>query len=74
MSQTSFQSSSKSRSPERSTTVTASKSVVESPPIPAEPIARRAYEKFLARGCQHGFDQEDWLAAEQELIAEARET
>jgi len=74
MSQRSFRSSSKSRSHERSTTALTSKSVVESPPIPAEAIARRAYEKFMARGCQHGFDQEDWLAAEQELIAEARKT
>lgn len=34
-------------------------------------IAKRAYEKFIARGCTHGFDQQDWAAAEQELTAEA---
>jgi hypothetical protein len=35
-----------------------------------EAIAKRAYEKFLTRGCTHGFDQEDWATATQELIAE----
>ncbi|MCM8794692.1 MAG: DUF2934 domain-containing protein [Candidatus Omnitrophica bacterium] len=35
--------------------------------VSREAIARRAYEKFLARGCQHGFDQQDWLEAEREL-------
>ena len=24
-------------------------------------IARRAYELFLARGCEHGHDREDWF-------------
>lgn len=33
----------------------------------AEAVARRAYEKFCERGYQHGFDQQDWLAAEREL-------
>lgn len=32
-----------------------------------EVIAVRAYERFVARGYQHGFDVEDWLAAEREL-------
>ncbi len=72
MRHSSLQSSPKSGSLERSKAATSSKSVIEAPPISAEAIARRAYEKFMARGCQHGFDQEDWLAAEQELIAEAR--
>jgi hypothetical protein len=36
-----------------------------------EAIARRAYEKFLARGCVHGSDQADWVQATQELLAEA---
>jgi hypothetical protein len=35
-----------------------------------EAIAMRAYEKFVARGCAHGFDQEDWAAAKHELMAE----
>jgi hypothetical protein len=30
-------------------------------------VARRAYELFLTRGCQHGHDVEDWLQAEREL-------
>jgi Protein of unknown function (DUF2934) len=34
-------------------------------------IAHRAYEKFIARGSVHGFDQEDWLTANDELVAEA---
>ena len=34
-------------------------------------IAKRAYEKFMARGCVHGFDREDWAGAEEELNAEA---
>ena len=49
--------------------------------MPSEPtreqIEKRAYEHFLARGCEHGRDVEDWLAAEQELqvseIEEPRE-
>jgi len=32
-----------------------------------EQIAKRAYELFLARGAEHGHDQEDWLQAEREL-------
>jgi hypothetical protein len=30
-------------------------------------IARRAYALFLARGCEHGHDLDDWLRAEREL-------
>jgi len=30
-------------------------------------IAQRAYERFIARGYQHGHDVEDWLHAEREL-------
>lgn len=33
----------------------------------SEDIARRAYEIFLRRGCQHGYDVSDWLQAEYEL-------
>jgi hypothetical protein len=32
-----------------------------------ERIARRAYERYEARGGQHGKDQEDWFAAEEEV-------
>lgn len=30
-------------------------------------IAKLAYERFEARGSVHGFDREDWIAAEHEL-------
>jgi hypothetical protein len=40
--------------------------------VSSEAIAKRAYEKFVARGGAHGSDQEDWAAAERELIAESR--
>jgi hypothetical protein len=28
-------------------------------------VQETAYELFVARGCVHGYDVEDWLAAEQ---------
>jgi len=31
-------------------------------------IARRAFELFEARNCEHGHDLEDWLQAESELL------
>ena len=37
-----------------------------------ESIARRAYEKYAARGMVHGLDQEDWALANDELLAEHR--
>jgi hypothetical protein len=30
-------------------------------------VARRAYQRFEARGYEHGRDMEDWLEAEREL-------
>lgn len=36
-------------------------------------IRERAYEKFLSRGCEDGHALEDWLAAEQEVLAAAPE-
>ena len=33
-------------------------------------IRRRAYELWIARGCRHGHDLEDWLDAERELRGE----
>jgi len=44
---------------------------IDSLAITDEAIARRAYEKYVSRGCAHGQDQEDWAAATRELIAEA---
>jgi len=32
-----------------------------------EEVRERAYELFVARGCTHGADVADWLAAEHEL-------
>ena len=39
--------------------------------VAAESIAKRAHEKFVARGRLHGRDREDWIAAERELNDEA---
>ena len=36
--------------------------------VPHELIALHAYWLFLARGCVHGHDLDDWLAAERELL------
>ena len=36
-----------------------------------EQIQARAYEFFVERGCEHGHDVEDWLAAESELNRES---
>ena len=38
--------------------------------IPAEDIARRAYQLFLMRGGEHGYAMEDWLMAEEQLRRE----
>lgn len=35
-----------------------------------EAIAKRAYELYLRRGSVPGYEVEDWLQAEAELIAE----
>ena len=35
--------------------------------LPDHDIARRAYELYCERGCQHGHDLDDWLRAEREL-------
>jgi hypothetical protein len=34
---------------------------------PRDRIATRAYELYLARGCSHGGDFDDWITAEREL-------
>jgi hypothetical protein len=31
-------------------------------------VAKRAYQIFVKRGCKHGFDLEDWMTAEKELL------
>jgi hypothetical protein len=35
-----------------------------------ERIAMRAYEKWQKRGCVHGYDMQDWVEAEKELMEE----
>ena len=35
--------------------------------VDRDDIARRAYERFEARGKEHGYDQEDWFEAEREV-------
>lgn len=37
---------------------------------PHDDVARRAYEKYAARGFTHGQEGDDWLQAEKELEAE----
>ena len=37
-------------------------------------VARRAYELYCARGCEHGHDVEDWLNAEREVRVEGSAT
>lgn len=34
-----------------------------------EEIERRAYRRFCDRGGEHGFDLDDWLAAERQVLA-----
>jgi hypothetical protein len=43
------------------------KSRAQAPTANAGDIARRAYELYVARGCDAGHDVEDWLQAEREL-------
>jgi len=31
-------------------------------------VAERAYQIFEKRGCKHGFDLEDWMSAQKELL------
>ena len=38
------------------------------PRVTPDAIGRHAYELFQARGYEHGYDVEDWLVAEAELL------
>jgi hypothetical protein len=38
-----------------------------SAPVTDADVARRAYDLYLARGCESGHDLEDWLQAERDL-------
>ena len=59
---------SKSRTMGRSSPVAAALKT-DTRAVSTEAIAARAYEKFLGRESLHGHDEEDWLAAETELLA-----
>jgi hypothetical protein len=60
--------SSQTLNPESVSTQPVAQMPVRPPQAPTtEQIARRAYEIFLARGGEHGHDQEDWAQAEREL-------
>ena len=39
----------------------------QSPTVNGADVASRAYDRYLARGCEPGHDVEDWLEAEREL-------
>jgi hypothetical protein len=45
------------------------KSLAEPATVTRDDIARRAHDLYLARGCKHGRDVEDWLQAERDLRA-----
>jgi Protein of unknown function (DUF2934) len=36
--------------------------------VSAQAVRHRAYNRFQARGSEHGHDAEDWLVAETELL------
>jgi hypothetical protein len=40
--------------------------------VTADHIAHRAYDLYLARGGEHGYDVDDWLQAERELNSRSR--
>ena len=41
---------------------------IELTQVTHEQIARRAYEIYVANGCQNGHAEDDWLQAEYELL------
>ena len=59
----------KTKTRERAATAAdrAPKSLTELATVTDSDIARRAYELYLARDCEHGYDVEDWVQAEREL-------
>jgi hypothetical protein len=44
--------------------------VVHATPVCTEIISERAYQLFERRGCVHGFDVQDWIEAEKQLMEE----
>jgi len=43
-------------------------SATTAPEISYEQISERAYQLWEARGCVHGYHEEDWFQAEKELL------
>jgi hypothetical protein len=43
--------------------------LMETEALRRQRIEQRAYERFESRGCVHGHDVEDWLAAESEITS-----
>ena len=70
MSQHAFRESVQNRRPNGISSVAVSQRIYAES-VSDEIIAKRAYEKFVARGRIDGFDREDWAGAREELIAEA---
>ena len=56
----------------KSATLVKRSSIQRKPALNSQEIERIAYQFFVERGCQHGFDQEDWLRAE--AIVKARKS
>ena len=48
--------------------------MTENSRITKEEIEKRAYQLYVAGGCQDGRDLQDWFAAEEQLKAESGET
>jgi hypothetical protein len=70
MSQHAFRESVQHRRPNEISSVAVSQRIYTDS-VADEIIAKRAYDKFVARGRIEGFDREDWAGAQEELIAEA---
>ena len=74
---TSPSSSGASRSPARGRAAAAQRAIANdsSNPVAAPThteIATVAYQRFLDRGCVDGYDIEDWVEAERELLRRSR--
>ena len=59
----------KAKTSERAATVAdrAPKSLAQPATVTNSDVARRAYDLYLARDCEHGRDVDDWVQAEREL-------
>jgi len=48
--------------------------IVQSITVSEFEIRQRAYEIYVARGCQDGFDWDDWIQAETEIRSRQKES